>query len=342
MEALAHREPDRVPIDSWFTPPILQKLCNRFGVRDEDELRVKLDLDLITLQVHVTEGTFKKKTRPDGNYEDEFGILWNKPDYRDFLPKQHPIRNPEQLDDFTFPETRSEWRYKVFCDYVEKYGEDFPIFGGIGFTLFERAWVLRGFTALLSDILRNPEFVDRLFDKILEYDIGLAREIVRTGIDVFYVGDDYGAQQGTIISPAQWKRLVKPRLQKLLEVPRSRGLKVALHSCGNITEIVPDLIEAGVDILNPVQSSVLDPVSIKEKFGDRLTLWGSVDTQRTMPFGAPSDVESEVRNRLVTLGPNGGLILAPVHTVMPEVSVENYLAFLDAAKRYGRYPASSV
>lgn len=341
LKAVGHEEPDRVPIDSWFTSPMLRRICELFGARDEDELRVKLDLDVITLQIHVTEGTFGKTVHEDGSFTDEFGIVWRKPDYRDFMPLKHPIKSEDDLDDYEFPVPRAQWRFNVFYKYVDRFGGEHPVFGGIGFTLFERAWLLRGFKNFLLDLLTNAGFAERLLDRIVEYDVELAHGVVKTGVDVFYIGDDYGMQDRLMISPRLWRSLIKPRLKRIIDVARGKGLPVALHSDGNVSAIVPDLIELGVSVLNPVQPLCMDAVELKEKYGDKLCLWGTLDTQYLLPFGSRRDVELEVLNRIKTLGGGGGLILAPVHTALPDVPLENYLTFVEAAKKYGKYPIGS-
>jgi len=331
--AINFEGPDRVPLDSWFTRPFFRRLCKRFMVNNDIELRRKLGLDLVeTLQIHVTESTFRKKVFPDNTYIDEFGTKWRIHEYVDFIPIHHPIQSYEDLDDFIFPDPDASWRFDIFYETVEKYGDEFFIPGGIGFTLFERAWVLRGFENFLMDFYRNPDFVEKLLDKITEYNVKLAQNIVKTGIDMFYIGDDYGTQQGLIMPPAIWRKFFKPRLEKIFKVAKNRGLPVALHSDGNIYSIIKDLIEIGLDVLNPCMPHALDLHCLHREFGDRLVLWGTLDTQYTLPFGTQDDVAKEVEQRIQKHGKNGGLILAPVHTVLPEVPIENYLTFITVAK----------
>jgi len=318
--AINFEGPDRVPIDSWFTHPFYRRLCDR-------------GLDLVeTLQVHVTDGTFKKKIFPDNTYVDEFGIKWKIHEYVDFIPIHHPIQSYDDLDDFAFPDPEASWRFDIFYETVEKYGDEFFIPGGIGFTLFERAWVLRGFENILMDFYRNPDFVEKLLDKIMEYCIKLAQNIVKTGIDMFYIGDDYGTQQGLIMPPAIWRKYFKPRLKKIFSVAKNKGLPIALHSDGNVYSIIKDLIDIGLDVLNPCMPHALDLNRLQKEFGGCLTLWGTLDTQNTLPFGTKEDVAREVKQRIKEHGQNGGLILAPVHTVLPEVPIENYLMFIKCAR----------
>ena len=156
-------------------------------------------------------------------------------------------------------------------------------------------------------------------------------------IDFFLLGDDYGTQKGPILNPAIWKKFIKPRLQKLVSYIRSRGIPVALHSCGNVTPLISDFIEIGISILNPVQPRAMDLKFLKKEFGDKLCFFGTIDTQQTLPHGTPRDVESEVRIRIKEMGYNGGLILAPSQDLLPDVPDDNIFAFVNACKKYGSY-----
>jgi uroporphyrinogen-III decarboxylase len=152
------------------------------------------------------------------------------------------------------------------------------------------------------------------------------------GVDMIWVGDDVGGQTGMMISPATWRRFLKPRLATFIAEIKALNpaLKVAYHSDGTIYPIIPELIEIGVDILNPIQPACMDPEKVKREYGDRLSFWGSLDEQHTLPFGSPADVEQEVRTRLKTLGRQGGLILGPTHFVQLDTPLENFWAMQKA------------
>jgi uroporphyrinogen-III decarboxylase len=160
------------------------------------------------------------------------------------------------------------------------------------------------------------------------------------GVDVVWIGDDFGMQDRLMISPGQFREFFKPRYDRLFRHLKSINpdIKLAFHTDGYNVPILPDFIEVGVNILNPVQPKSMDPAELKKKFGDKLTFWGTIDNQHTMPFGTMEDVVNETILRLKTVAPGGGLILGPAHNVQPQVPIENIMAFYDTVKKYGAYP----
>jgi hypothetical protein len=157
-----------------------------------------------------------------------------------------------------------------------------------------------------------------------------AKKLVEMGVDMIWVGDDIGAQNSMLISPKHWRRFLKPRMANFIAELKAINpqVKVAYHSDGNIFPIIPELIEIGLDVLNPVQPACMDPARLKQEFGDRLCFWGSIDEQHTLPFGTPEDVMAEVTNRLRTIGRGGGLILGPTHHVQLDTPMENFWAMI--------------
>jgi uroporphyrinogen decarboxylase len=205
-------------------------------------------------------------------------------------------------------------------------------------TLFENAWLLRGLERLLVDFIENEEFAAALLDRLCEFQVENARFLGNCRVDVLRTGDDVGTQRGMMMSPAMWRKWLKPRLARVIAAARSQkqDLHVFYHSDGDIRAIIPDLIEIGVDVLNPVQPECMDPAELKRLYGDRLAFWGTVGTQTTMPFGSPAEVKRVVKERIRTVGKHGGLLLAPTHVLEPDVPWENVVAFFEAAKEYGR------
>jgi uroporphyrinogen decarboxylase len=166
------------------------------------------------------------------------------------------------------------------------------------------------------------------------------RKFAALGVDIIWIGDDFGTQNRMLISPDLFREYFKPRYARLFAEWKTikPNLKIAFHSDGYVFPILCDLVDIGLDILNPVQPKSMDPAEVKKHFGKRLTLWGTVDIQEVLPFGTPADVAAEVKLRLRTAGSGGGLILAPAHNIQPDVPLENILAFYSAAKEFGRYP----
>ena len=164
--------------------------------------------------------------------------------------------------------------------------------------------------------------------------------MVAQGIDVLWLGDDFGTQHAMLLSPRTWREFIKERYARLIAAYKAQNpsLKIAYHCDGYIEPIIPDLIEIGLDILNPIQPLSMDPAEIKRKYGQRLSFWGTVDVQNTFPFGTVQDVENEVRERIRSVAPGGGLILCSAHRVQPGTPLENILAYYRAARQYGKYP----
>ena len=190
------------------------------------------------------------------------------------------------------------------------------------------------------DLHRNPEYACRMMDIITEHWIGVTNnvlEIVGDSVDVVFFGDDMGTQKSTLFRPEIYRRLIKPRHKRMFDVLKARsGFKVVLHSCGSTSSLFEDMIDLGVDAVNPVQINAanMEPERLKEEFGDRLTFWGGIDTQKVLPFGSPDEVRREVRRIIDILGRNGGYVLNSVHNIQSDVPPENVVAMFDEACSY--------
>lgn len=193
---------------------------------------------------------------------------------------------------------------------------------------------MRGLTELLMDFMDNQNFAAFLLDKITERRVFMAKKFTRAGVDMVLLGDDVGMQDRMIMSPQTWRTWLKPRLAKVIQSAKSVNPEVFIFypSDGNIEDIIPDLIEVEVEVLNPVQPECMDPGEIKKKYGDKLSFWGTIGTQTTMPFGTPEEVKREIRTRIQSVGKNGGLVIAPTHILEPDVPWENIIAFVKGVK----------
>jgi len=188
------------------------------------------------------------------------------------------------------------------------------------------------------DLITHPEFAERLFQKITEFYLELnyrCFEEAGEKIDIFMLGDDMGTQEGLLVSPKSFRQLIRPYLTEHVRLAKRYGLRVMLHSCGAVRELIPDFIEMGVDILNPVQVRArgMRTAELKQEFGDVLSFHGSVDVQQTLPAGKPENVRAEVRERIETLGRRGGFILCSTHNIQGDTPLENILAMYDEARR---------
>ena len=200
-------------------------------------------------------------------------------------------------------------------------------------SVFEQSWYLRGLEQLMVDMLAAPELAHYLFDQTATFQRHAAEQFARAGVDIIITGDDVAGQHGLLMSLETWRKVLKLRLAATVRAVKAANpdAYVFYHSDGNVEPVIPDLIEIGIDILNPVQPECMDPAAIKHQYGDRLTFWGTVSVQRTMPFGTPAEVRAEVRARVRDVGRGGGLILAPAHVLPPETPWENIVAFFEAA-----------
>lgn len=270
-------------------------------------------------------------------YTDEWGVAWRNVEYRTrFGPGRyteitsHPLAEDGAVEAYRPPDPDRPALYAEAARVIREYGDEYWIVGVTVTTIFECAWALRGLEQLLLDLVLDPDLAERILDLPFRYHLTAARKLVEMGVDMIWVGDDVGTQQGMMISPGHWRRFLKPRMARFIAELKmiNPRVKVAYHSDGLILPIIPDLIEIGVDVLNPIQPACLDPASLKEEFGDRLCFWGTIDEQYTLPFGTPAEVEAEVRARLQTCGRGGGLILGPTHHVQLDTPVENFWAMI--------------
>jgi uroporphyrinogen-III decarboxylase len=247
----------------------------------------------------------------------------------------HPLAADEAIASYRPPDPLRPELYAEAAQVVQEHKDEYWIVGVTVTTVFETAWALRGYERMLVDLARNPDLVDTLLDIPFGYHLAAAGQLVELGVDMVWIGDDVGAQDRMLISPKAWRRFLKPRVATFISTLKdiNPDLKVAYHSDGNIYPIILDLIEIGLDVLNPVQPRCMDPAALKQEFGDRLCFWGSVDEQYTLPFGAPADVEAEVATRLRTIGRKGGLILGPTHHVQLDTPLENFWAMVNAIRR---------
>jgi uroporphyrinogen decarboxylase len=241
--------------------------------------------------------------------------------------------------EYPLPDLDAAYRYEpVRAEIEEIHRRDLSAMAMLECTVFERAWYLRSMERLLLDFTDGNAFATTLLDRITERRIAQAQHYARCGADVIAYGDDVGTQRGMLMSVRMWRTWLKPRLARTIAAARDvrPDVLVFYHSDGDVSAINPDLIEIGVDILNPIQPECMDPVALKRTYGDRLSFWGTIGTQSTFPFGSPDDVRCEVRARIETVGAGGGLFLAPTHVIEPEVPFENIVAFVETVKGEGR------
>jgi len=349
LAALRRQEPDRVPKDMVFSPAILKLFQEKTGAQDPSEY---FHLEVRRVEPRpAPQGDFSRyiPTLPPGGRLDEWGVGWVPGSLFHFEGMIHPLANFSSIADvetYPFPNLAAEERFEGYQEEVQRLqAAGHAVIGSclpLGGTVFWPAYKLRGMEALLTDMLVNRDFAVALLDRATQISAALATRIASRGVDVIWMADDFGTQLNLMMSLPMWQHWFKGRLAMVIAAAKSANpqVLVAFHSDGAIAKIIPHLIEIGVDVLNPVQPECMDPREVKACFGDRLSFWGTVGTQTTMPFGTPDDVRAVVRERMRTLGKGGGLLLAPTHMVEPDVPWDNIVAFFQAVDEYGEYPRS--
>jgi uroporphyrinogen decarboxylase len=363
LMALHHEAPDRCPWQASFTPEFADRLKADEGLTDRARhnphgggntyvLERLLDEDMLLTSVGWANSYYAVESlSADGQtYTDEWGITWRNVPYETRFGVGHytemvghPLADERALDAYRPPDPHRPELYAEAERVIHEYRDEYWIVGVTVTTVFETAWALRGYERMLMDFATNPELVDQLFEIPFRYHLAAAERLVRLGVDMIWIGDDVGAQHNMLVSPATWRRFFRPRLAEFISTLKAINpeVKVAYHSDGAIYPIIPDLIDIGLDVLNPIQPASMDPERLKKAYGDRLCFWGSIDEQHTLPFGLPAEVEREVVERLRTLGRQGGLILGPTHHVQLDTPLENFWALANTVTQtqYRSLPA---
>jgi len=323
--ALRHEQPDIVPYHLSFTIPIEEKLRAHFGTEDLDSL----------IGNHAAMTSAKP---PDawtefepGLWRDEFGVVWDRTIDQDIGTVANCCLPEPSLDGYKFPDPHDPRRYQHYPEFCRRYPDRFKL-SDIGFSLFERAWTLRGMENLMMDMYLHPDFVEELLDAILDLNLVILSHSLKFPIDGARFGDDWGSQRGVLMGPDLWRRFLKPRLAKQYAAAHAAGKPVFIHSCGAVSALFDDLIEIGVDCFNPFQPEVMDVYAMKRRYGGRLSFFGGVSTQRTLPFSKPDEVRAEADRLMREVGRSGGYILAPAHDVPKDVPLENLLALIEAVR----------
>jgi uroporphyrinogen decarboxylase len=211
----------------------------------------------------------------------------------------------------------------------------------IGFSLYERAWTMRGMEDLMMDLILNPGFVHELLGTIADFNIAAVRNAAKHDIDAVYFGDDWGQQSGLQMGYKHWKEFIYPQLKRMYGAVREAGLKVVIHSCGDVDELFDDLVDIGLNCFNPFQPEVMDVKALHAKYHGRLAFWGGLSTQRTLPHGSVDDVIRET-SQLIEMGRKGGYIFSPAHAVEGDVPPENIVAMIDTLKAQPGHKSVSV
>jgi uroporphyrinogen decarboxylase len=366
--ALNHEETDRVPMDlgstrvTSITVPAYERLKRHFGVEEDNIITDKMQqtvrvnekiltaLDIDTRLVLPSPPDLSRDaTLPDGSWRDEWGVVRRKPldgYYYDLLESPlagEPTR--EDLEEYPWPDPDDPGRYRGLREYARRLREetDYAVVGHMSGGWIHTSQYLRGFEGWYIDLIERPLFIGELMERVRDINLRITERFldeVGDYLDVVATGDDIGAQSGPIVSPKVYREMIWP-LQKgqFSFVREHTKAKIFYHTCGSVYLLLPDIIDMGVNILNPVQVSAEgmgDTKRLKREFGKHLSFWGGVDTFYVMPRGTPGEVKEEAERRIGDLGEGGGYVLNTVHNIQPDVPVENILALYEAGREFRR------
>jgi uroporphyrinogen decarboxylase len=323
ISSINHQETDYIPCHTEYTRQEYQKLVEAIGENTLIEMTSN-HMDKLSW-----DGSHKELTPGSGYFMDNFGVVWNRngADKDIGVIDGYVIKGPG-LQDYKFPELNVRELRNSIEKIVERSPDKFKVVS-IGFSLFERAWTLRGMENLLMDMVDEPESVHELLGAIVNYNLKVIDIALEYPVDGIMFGDDWGQQKGLIMGPVYWRRFIKPQLSKMYSHIKSSGRYVLQHSCGDLKEILPDLIEIGLDVYQTVQPEIYDLQEIKSKYGRQLTFWGAISTQRLLPYASAEAVREVTEKTLSVMGKGGGYIAGPTHDVPGDVPVENIIAMLD-------------
>jgi len=354
--ALSHAEPDRVPIDYWATSEINARLLERYGYSSQEQILERFDVDLRYIDGPRYIGP-EPTIRDDGSVEDHWGVPRVQVQvgsgektgaYREV--RDFPLESAQSLEEIRdYP----KWPSPDWFDYgcVAEQVADVRSAGKAVVFMGDRmnrcaqlkpAMYVRGIAKILEDLVLAPEIAEYLFGRISDFYQQYARrtfEAAGGGIDIFMTGDDFGTQHGPFVSPEMWRRFIMPGFKAFIDLGHEFGCKVAHHTCGSIFKLIPDFIDCGLDILNPLQPEVVDMdyEKINADFGTDISFHGGISIQQTMPYGTAQDVRNEVKDRMEKLAPAGGYIFCTAHNIQADTPIENVEALFKAYHQFGWY-----
>jgi len=321
LTALKHEQPDKVPYHLDLTDLVYRRLQEYFH---DDDFFSKTGSHL------ALERNESFTVVSETEFFDMFGALWSSEQEGDFGIIMNRVLPNAEIGSYVFPEP-DEKLIREKCERLAAQPDKFTMYI-IGFSLFERAWTLRGFNEILMDFLLEKAFANELLDRIVEYNLKVVDIVTEYDIDCIFFGDDWGQQKGLIMGPPIWKEFIRPRLKQQYDYVKDKGLFVAQHSCGDIREVFSDLVDLGLDIYNTFQPEIFDVDEMKREYGQDITFYGGISTQRLLPFESPDVIRKVTRRMMDVIGKDGGYIAAPTHAMPNDVPTENILAFLDVVQ----------
>lgn len=319
-DAFEHREPAIIPYQWDMEPSVREAVDARLGGSAwRDHLTDFFDW------VHFPLPNLE--TRSDGHYVDAYGSRWESGNIMHLL---QPVLSEADLSPLSWPDVEALWKAhkdEVAVRTAEHSGR--YRLAGLSFGLFERAWTLRGFTEVLMDMAADPGFAGRLFDAIQEHQLHILDKLLTLDIDAIWFSDDWGQQNGLIMGPELWRRYIKPRKAKMIDRVHQAGKKAVMHCCGSVMDILPEIIEIGLDGLQSLQPEAMDPFVLKREYGKDIVLWGGGPSQSLIPFGRPEEIREHFRRLREVMGAGGGYVCSAAKTIMTDTSVDNAIATVE-------------
>lgn len=326
LSRIRHEETDRTPYSLHMEESVAARLERHYGT---DTWKRRL---VPYIQAVAAVDTNRQVPADNGRMRDPYGGIW-RTDRRPWHLEVAPLSEPSlegytfpTIDAFITPGAKDEARRQC-----EESADSFLI-GSLGWGLFERSWNLRGFQNALVDAATEPTFYGELLDKLTELYLDFVDYTIDLPVDGIMFGDDWGDQRGVILGPDRWRKLIKPRWKRIYDAVHSAGKIVLSHSCGSVADIMPDIIDIGLDVLESVQPEAagMNPYRLKQSWGDRITFWGCLGSQSTIPWGTPDQIRAEIQRLAGEMSRGGGYILAPAKPLQPETPVENAVAVVEA------------
>ncbi len=322
LAALQHGQPDRVPYHIRFTQAAQAKMATFYG---DPGFLPRLGNCLTILDVESPQSW--REVAPD-IWEDPYGVRWDRRVDKGIGVVCNQMVTPQTLAEYRFPDPDDPLRYGGYSEVLKDKGDRFVV-AYLKFSLYERAWTLVGMENLLTAMVTDEIFVHKLLDRILAYNLRIIENACSYDIDAMMFGDDWGMQTGLQMGPRLWREFIKPRIEAMYGLAKAKGKFVFIHSCGKVDELFPELIECGLDCFNPFQPEVMDVIVVKKQHGGRLSFYGGISTQRTLPYGTVQDVRNEVRRLLDIVGCDGGYIASPAHAIPADAKPENVAAMIE-------------
>ena len=355
-QALAHKEPDRVPIDYWAASEVTARLLERYGFSSEEELLQHLDVDFRYIDGPAYVGP-EPAVHADGSKEDHFGVPRKRVSYGKGSQSgaysevaAFPLESATSVEEI---ERYPKWPHVDWFDFepvreqARRARESGKTVVFMGDRLnrcaqLKPAMYLRGVDQILVDLYVNEDIARAIFRRVADFYAEYLRrtlEAAQGNIDIVFTGDDFGTQQNTFMPVETWRNMLRDGFKQFIDIGHAFGCKVAHHTCGSIKRLIPDFIECGLDILNPLQPEVqdMDYAEIKAAFGQHISFHGGISIQKTLPYGTADDVRNEVKDRIAKLASSGGYILSTAHNIQVDTPLENVEVLFQAYAEFGSY-----